>query len=65
MDFTLPEELRMLRETVARFVREELIPLEPIVIRREAERGLTDTPLIPPEAEERLTQKAKEIELAE
>jgi (R)-benzylsuccinyl-CoA dehydrogenase len=63
MDFTLPEELRMLRDTVARFVREELIPLEPIVIRREAERGFTDTPLIPPEAEERLTSKAKEIGL--
>ena len=28
MDFELPEELRMLRETVARFVREELLPLE-------------------------------------
>jgi (R)-benzylsuccinyl-CoA dehydrogenase len=63
MDFTLPEELRMLRDTVARFVREELIPLEPIVIRREAERGLTDAPLIPPEAEEKLTRKAKEIGL--
>jgi len=63
MDFTLPEELRMLRETVARFVREELIPLEPIVIRREAERGLTDTPLIPPEADEKLNRKAKEIGL--
>ena len=63
MDFTLPEELRMLRETVARFVREELIPLEPTVIRREAERGLTDEPLIPPEAEEKLTRKAKEIGL--
>jgi (R)-benzylsuccinyl-CoA dehydrogenase len=63
MDFTLPEELRMLRETVARFVREELIPLEPTVIRREAERGLADEPLIPPEAEEKLTRKAKEIGL--
>lgn len=63
MDFELPEELRMLRDTVARFVREELIPLEPIVIRREAERGLTDTPLIPPEAEEKLARKAKEIGL--
>jgi (R)-benzylsuccinyl-CoA dehydrogenase len=63
MDFTLPEELRMLRETVARFVREELIPLEPVVIRREAERGLTDAPLIPPEAEAKLTAKAKEIGL--
>jgi (R)-benzylsuccinyl-CoA dehydrogenase len=63
MDFTLPEELRMLRETVARFVREELLPLESTVIRREAERGLTDSPLIPPESEEHLERKAKEIGL--
>ncbi len=63
MDFTLPEELRMMRETVARFVREELIPLEHTVIRREAERGLTDAPLIPPDVEEHLSKKAKEIGL--
>jgi (R)-benzylsuccinyl-CoA dehydrogenase len=63
VDFTLPEELRMLRSTVARFVREELVPLEPTIIRREAERGLTDNALIPPEAEEHLTRKAKEIGL--
>lgn len=63
MDFTLPEELRMLRDTVARFVREELLPLEATVIRRDAERGLTDNPLIPPEAEEHLNKKAKEIGL--
>lgn len=63
MDFTLPEELRMLRETVARFVREELIPLEATVIRREAERGLTDAPLIPPEIEAGLARKAKAIGL--
>jgi (R)-benzylsuccinyl-CoA dehydrogenase len=63
MDFTLPEELRMLRETVARFVREELIPLEATVIRREAERGLTDTPLIPPEAEAEFARKARAIGL--
>ncbi len=63
MDFELPEELRMLRETVARFVKEELLPLEATVIRREAERGLTDDPLIPPEAEARLNAKAKEIGL--
>ena len=37
MDFTLPEEIRMLRDTVARFVREELIPLEPTVIRRDGD----------------------------
>jgi (R)-benzylsuccinyl-CoA dehydrogenase len=63
MDFTLPEELRMLRDTVARFVREELIPLEATVIRREAERGLTDAPLIAPEIEAGLARKAKAIGL--
>jgi len=61
MDFTLPEELRMLRATVARFVREELRPLEKDVIRREAERGLTDAPLVPHEVEEHLKNKAKQI----
>lgn len=61
MDFTLPEELRMLRETVARFVREELRPLEKEVIRREAERGLTDAHLVAPEVEEHLKKKAREI----
>ena len=61
MDFTLPEELRMLRATVAHFVREELRPLEKDVIRREAERGLTDAPLVPHEVEEHLKKKAKEI----
>lgn len=63
MDFTLPEELRMLRDTVARFVREELLPLERDVIRREAERGLTDAPLIDPDVEQELNRKAKAIGL--
>lgn len=63
MDFTLPEELRMLRDTVARFVREELVPLERDVIRREAERGLTDAPLIDPDVEKALNKKAKDIGL--
>ncbi len=63
MDFTLPEEVRMLRDTVARFVREELLPLERDVIKREAERGLTDSPLIDPDAEKELGRKAKAIGL--
>lgn len=63
MDFTLPEELRMLRDTVARFVREELLPLERDVIKREAERGLTDAPLIDPDVEKELGRKAKAIGL--
>ena len=36
MDFALSEEHRMLKELVARFVREELMPLEPAVLHREA-----------------------------
>lgn len=63
MDFTLPEEVRMLRDTVARFVREELLPLERDVIKREAERGLTDAPLIDPDVEKELGRKAKAIGL--
>lgn len=63
MDFTLPEELRMLRETVARFVREELLPLEPLVLERESGRGYSDEPPLPPEVEAGLHAKAKAIGL--
>lgn len=50
MDFELPEEYRMLAETVARFVDRELMPLEPAVLAREASGGtcsLTDAELEP------------------
>jgi alkylation response protein AidB-like acyl-CoA dehydrogenase len=41
MDFELSEEHRMLKDLVARFVRDELMPLEPAVLTREAEgKGL-------------------------
>ena len=32
MDFELPEEYRMLQDTVRRFVRQELLPLEATVL---------------------------------
>jgi len=63
MDFDLPESSRMVRDTVARFVNEYLIPNEPLIIRREAERGFSDMPLIPPELDAELQAKAKEIGL--
>src|SRR3546814_6577287 len=63
MDFELPEDLRMMRETVARFVKTELMPLEKTVIRREAERGLSDTPVIPPDAAAELERKSKALGL--
>jgi acyl-CoA dehydrogenase len=41
MEFELAEEHRMLKDLVARFVKDELLPLEPEVLKREAEgRGL-------------------------
>ena len=39
MDFELPEEHRMLKDLVARFVRDELTPLEAKVLAREADGG--------------------------
>lgn len=63
MDFELPEESRMVRDTVARFVKEELIPHEALIIRRESERGFSDTPIIPPELEAALQDKARSIGL--
>ncbi|MCW8085581.1 acyl-CoA dehydrogenase family protein [Sabulicella glaciei] len=63
MDFDIGEEYRAVQETARRFVEREMIPLEPTVIRREAERGFTDAPLIPPEAEDRLRAAAKEAGL--
>ncbi|MEN3295417.1 MAG: hypothetical protein V7642_4670 [Burkholderiales bacterium] len=39
MNFELDEEHRMLKELVARFVRDELIPMEPAVLAREAGGG--------------------------
>jgi len=45
MDFELGEEHRMLKDLVARFVRDELMPLERVVLEREArgeESRLTD-----------------------
>jgi acyl-CoA dehydrogenase len=62
MDFELLEEHRMLQETVRRFVRQDLLPLEPIVLQRDT-MGLTGEELIPPDAEERLLVKAREAGL--
>jgi (R)-benzylsuccinyl-CoA dehydrogenase len=59
MNFELPEELRLLREAAARFTARELIPHEPLVIRREAERGYNDTPLLPPDLEKTIMAKAR------
>jgi acyl-CoA dehydrogenase len=62
MDFEIPEELRMFQDTVRRFVRTELMPLEPLVLERESQ-GIAGEDLIPPEDEDRLLARAKEAGL--
>jgi acyl-CoA dehydrogenase len=55
MDFDLPAEVRLLRETVRRFVDRELIPLERTIV--------DDRHLLPPETMARLQAKARDIGL--
>jgi acyl-CoA dehydrogenase len=52
MDFAIPEELRMLRDSARRFVQQELLPLEPLYA-NEAD--------IPDAVRARLQAKAKEL----
>jgi alkylation response protein AidB-like acyl-CoA dehydrogenase len=60
MNFELDEEHRMLKDVVARFVREDLIPLENAVMARESStglHGLTD------DEERKLDEKAQALGL--
>lgn len=60
MHFELAEEHRMLKDLVQKFVRDELMPLEPAVMLREAEgKGL----YLPDEEHQRLEAKAHELGL--
>ena len=52
MDYQLPEELRMLRETLRRFIDNEVIPIE---------REAYDGPEMVPEVREKLEARAKEL----
>lgn len=63
MNFELSEEARMIGELTARFVADELIPLEKTVIEREAARGMGGDALIPAEMEEHLKARSKELGL--
>jgi alkylation response protein AidB-like acyl-CoA dehydrogenase len=49
MDFTLLEEHRMLQDTVRRFARQELLPLEPLVLQRDTQ-GIMGEDLLPHDA---------------
>ena len=54
MDFELPEEVKLLKQTVRRFVDEELIPIEMKTI---------EGPSLKPEYREALTKKTRELGL--
>ena len=60
MDFELNDEHRMLKDLVARFVRDELIPLEPAVLARE---GATGECSLLPQEHERLSALSRELGL--
>lgn len=60
MDFSLNDEQRMLQDLVTRFVRDELLPLEPAVLAREA-RGEDDA--LTPEELAALHARCKELGL--
>jgi acyl-CoA dehydrogenase len=60
MDFEIPEEHRMIKDLVARFVREELVTLEPALLRREAEGGGIG---MTPEERARVDRRSRELGL--
>jgi acyl-CoA dehydrogenase len=60
MQFELSDEQRMLKELVERFVAEELVPLEPLVMAREAAGEEAE---LPKEEVTRLNARAKELGL--
>lgn len=63
MNFELTDELKAIKDLVARFVKKELMPYEKLVIERESNRGLSDEPILPKDIEQKLLEKAKEIGL--
>ncbi len=60
MEFALSDEHRMLRDLVARFVREELVPLENIVLAREA---VGEGVMLTPEESAPIDKKSRELGL--
>ncbi|WER44669.1 acyl-CoA dehydrogenase family protein [Cupriavidus sp. WKF15] len=60
MHFVLDEEHQMLKDLVGRFVREQLIPLEPAVLAREAEGGQIT---LTPQEQHRLDGMSRELGL--
>jgi alkylation response protein AidB-like acyl-CoA dehydrogenase len=63
MDFGLSEEYMMLKEMVAKFVTNELQPLDKVLLERELRMWTDSIPLLPEEEHERLLQLSNELGL--
>ena len=63
MDFNVPPELKMIQDITRQFTRENLMPLERVVLEREATRGLEQRPLLTAAEEEGLLEKSRELGL--
>jgi len=61
MVFTLPEDFRIMRDTVARFVKHELIPVEALMLKRVAGRGYSEVTALFRELKADLQRKPKAI----
>ena len=60
MDFTIPEELKMLQNSVKQFVKDELMPLEREILGREGDQA-TGMVALRPEEEARLFKLVEEM----
>jgi len=60
MDFTIPEELKMLQNSVKQFVKDELMPLEREILGREGDQA-TGSVALRPEEEARLFKLVEEM----
>ncbi len=61
MDFSISEEYMMLKESMAEFVKREMLPLDKVLLDRELSLWTEPGPLIPQEDHDRLSEKAKEL----
>ncbi|MDX9788962.1 MAG: acyl-CoA dehydrogenase family protein [Desulfobacterales bacterium] len=61
MDFSIPEEYMMLKESMREFVKRELLPLEKSHLERELRMYADGGHLLPDDVNQRLMAKAKEL----
>jgi len=61
MDFSIPEEYMMLKESMREFVKREMLPLEKKFLERDLGLWTTPGPLLPKEDSQRLLQKTKDL----